>query len=497
MSWKFWSTSESIASETPSVMAVAETVAAGSLYWYYAIHFDNYLPLIVSTATAPLVLLRSDESIALGVRLFLVFEQLRANVDEIPVKHSSDSIQHKLTRVADIVLRLSTTAVWFGVPLAAVLAALSLPWGWCLLVMVVAALAAHGALSVSIHNRDDRMISGVFFSMIPPIAVFVWVAVNRHEVPSAILDFAIPLSFCLGLLVVPLGLGVFAIAFFIRTLATARHIRKGIKALPSNYRRLIFCTSPSELPELVPGLSKTESKYNLKEEYRRYLQLIKDGPIEQQIVWPIAAPIILLTLFLPGWLFRFTIKSTFWFWWPIAYLGSDRKKSTQAELFYRKARYGLRAKASYIVAAFSILSFIVTNIVLTPDFMAGNPLLIVYGFLFLANWDLYPWQALSLCLAVLSWVILFWVDELGIEHDYATIHDQSMLPSVLRKFAALELVTRLRFMLLVLYMIVVGPQIILYLNYKQCLMTPAPKVLLWATELYGNRAPPLCNGYRF
>jgi hypothetical protein len=74
MAWKFWSPPESIASETPSVMAIAETVLAIGAYWYYAIHFNNYLPLIIGAAIAPLVLLRSDKSVALGVRWFLAFE---------------------------------------------------------------------------------------------------------------------------------------------------------------------------------------------------------------------------------------------------------------------------------------------------------------------------------------------------------------------------------------------------------------------------------------
>ena len=50
MSWKFWSTPESIASETPSAVAIVETVIAVGAYWYYAIHFDSYLPLMIGVA---------------------------------------------------------------------------------------------------------------------------------------------------------------------------------------------------------------------------------------------------------------------------------------------------------------------------------------------------------------------------------------------------------------------------------------------------------------
>jgi hypothetical protein len=59
-----------------------------------------------------------------------------------------------------------------------------------------------------------------------------------------------------------------------------------------------------------------------------------------------------------------------------------------------------------------------------------------------------------------------------------------------------EWLLRLRFILWLLYMVIVGSQIALYLNSKQCLITPAPKLQEWATEMYGKRTPPLCSEYR-
>ena len=86
---------------------------------------------------------------------------------------------------------------------------------------------------------------------------------------------------------------------------------------------------------------------------------------------------------------------------------------------------------------------------------------------------------------------------MGGEYEYAKTHDSDYLTTVERKFVALEFVVRVRSIFWVLYIVIVGSHIALYLNYRQCLITPAPKVQLWATELYGNRAPPLCSEYRF
>jgi hypothetical protein len=490
MSWKFWSNPESIANETPSIMAVIETVTAVGLYWYCAIHFENYLPLIFSSAIAPLVLLRSKESISLAVEWFLVFEWMRANPNTNELEIKRGSIENFFERSAALTLKYSVLII--GGPVVGIILIGSVSWALPL-ILVAAALAVHAALSILVSEDGERLVGSVTLSLILPLSLYWWIASN-WQIRSIVFEFSIPFVFCLGLLVVPLGLGVFFVAFLIRSVATARHIRNGIKALPANFRRLTLCTSPSELPELVPGLSTTASAYTLEREYRRYKQLVKQGPIEHRVVWAVTAPLIVSILYLPAWLFRFTIKSTAWFWWPMVYLGASKNAWRDPEYLHWRARYGLLATATYIAAAITILSFIVTNIIVTPDVLTGNPLLVVYGYLFLADWNLYPWQALSLLLAALSFVILFWIDDLGAQYKYAK--NSSQLKRVRRKLVWFEWLLRLRLIVWRVYMIVVGPQIALFLNYKQCLITPGTKVQRWATEMYGERAPPLCGKYR-
>lgn len=40
-----------------------------------------------------------------------------------------------------------------------------------------------------------------------------------------------------------------------------------------------------------------------------------------RIIGIVVIPLPGLILFLPAWLYRVTLKSTAWFWWPLAYLG--------------------------------------------------------------------------------------------------------------------------------------------------------------------------------
>jgi hypothetical protein len=66
--WRFWSTKESIEADIPSIAAIVETVVAVPLYWWITLKFGTLLPLLISVVVAPLVLLRSDQSVALGAR---------------------------------------------------------------------------------------------------------------------------------------------------------------------------------------------------------------------------------------------------------------------------------------------------------------------------------------------------------------------------------------------------------------------------------------------
>jgi hypothetical protein len=77
LTWVWRSTRESIAANVPSGAAIIETCLAVPAYWWLAIHFETYFFLATSAFVAPLVLLRSDQSVAFGVSSFLVWETHR------------------------------------------------------------------------------------------------------------------------------------------------------------------------------------------------------------------------------------------------------------------------------------------------------------------------------------------------------------------------------------------------------------------------------------
>jgi len=73
--WCIWSTAESVQNEVPSVMAIFETAVAVPLYWWIALRLGALLPLLIGIVAAPLVLLRSEASVAHGMRWFRRYER--------------------------------------------------------------------------------------------------------------------------------------------------------------------------------------------------------------------------------------------------------------------------------------------------------------------------------------------------------------------------------------------------------------------------------------
>ena len=71
--WVWWCNEKSIAAGKVSVLAIVETFAAVGVWWWLAMHFNWSIFSFVALFAAPMLLLRSEESIAGGVELLNAF----------------------------------------------------------------------------------------------------------------------------------------------------------------------------------------------------------------------------------------------------------------------------------------------------------------------------------------------------------------------------------------------------------------------------------------
>lgn len=246
-----------------------------------------------------------------------------------------------------------------------------------------------------------------------------------------------------------------------RTAAVFINLRSGISALPTNFRRLIFCTSPLQKPELLPGLEDTASQYSF-EYFLRYGAGSTD-PLNR-----IIALIFGLTIYMPAWIYRITLKSTSWLWWPLVFLGSDLHKPDPKLLHWHITRSPW-ARASLMMSLLSVVAFSVVNLSWRDAVSQGNPLLVPLGYLLLIDWSIAPWQLCGLVGSLLSLLLIILMnDAMGKYRIGHEINDQTLLHSVSVQFGWIERISRVRTLIFILYLSIAGIHTLLYVNTVRC-----------------------------
>jgi hypothetical protein len=228
-SWCWWSTHETIQNEVLSVTAILETIIAVPLYWLIAINFETYLLLLASALIAPIVLLRSDQSVALGARWFtewaaalrvrLQSEQLQSSPLAVTVAlMSSAAFTYVTSRVFSTILQGDLSAFFSSIPI-----------GWLSLTIAIAAAVAgrnavQGEAAVS---AVMKLAGGVAFT-----GALAMLAAGANAVAVWGLILGVLLGTLAGALVTSgapaLGLPLFSAAFALagHPLLSARQSRK-------------------------------------------------------------------------------------------------------------------------------------------------------------------------------------------------------------------------------------------------------------------------------
>jgi hypothetical protein len=456
--WVWFSTHETIENEVPSVTAILETVIAVPLYWWIALKVGIFWPLLISAAVAPLVLLRSERSVKLGTVLVRQFE-LPMSIIEIDLNKASGSWPD-LFIITSIFSAMSTISLKiFGTNLynfsiismilhyyIAVIASILL----CLLLNVINSKyikVIPNSLSHYLDRSYDMAVSFLWTPLHPPFITVTMV--------------------------------------IIRFYASAINIKSTISTLPKNFRRVSLCTSPIHIPEIDPGLDKTNSLYAFHNYFWNSLP-------KKDILASFGTFSWALLLFLPAWLYRLTIKSTAWFWWPLAFLGGDLRRAKNPKLFRWKVWGSLWAKASLIGAALSILAFVVVNAA-RPAVLTENPLITPIGYLLLVDWSR-PWQVFAVAGAALSIFIVLLVDDVHGEYEIGLVQENRALQKAAeRKFGWIERLARLRLLVFILFWLIVGAHALLYFNSRQCWFALSPALQGWAETVYGDRLPRPCQ----
>jgi hypothetical protein len=341
--WTWLSTQESRDAGQVSVLACVETLAAIALYWWIAIRFNSHQLLVSSVVVAPLLMLRSPESINSGVNWFW-------NCGVGP------SSSFKTWPQARRIFFFGTLGTLTGALTFVFALWLCNHWlpglaGWPLFrnaaTIAMASLAfATGVSSASFcpakyprrevseredyyenadrnAHRDAAAIAAVVAGSLASLA-----AIATSAGVTALLGAVV--GSVIGVFVwlwVGGMMGLVVRAFFFRVLATLRHLPLGAKRLPRNWQENVFFTDSTLPVELIPGIAKDEpldSVYSSDKIIRHWIYTRKRGRLYFGLL---AAPFLLL----PAFFYRLNFKATAWFWWLLAYLLKPAPVGDKAE----------------------------------------------------------------------------------------------------------------------------------------------------------------------
>ena len=274
--WVWLSTEESVERGAISVLACAEVAAGIWLYWWFIPWwFETNLHLLISVLVAPLLLLRSPTSVEAALAEFERFDAFR-----------NEGFPLRSTRGAVLVL----------------------------LAIGLSALAAWGLIETWLSGHDGW---GLFWragiigliSLLIGIAVAVAAALTGAGTAANALTIA---GWAPGIL-----LGFWLRSMTIKIGSTIRHLAEGWGRLSENWRTLVWAHDFWRPPELLPGIEQhPELKYL---GIWSLLSLYKSKSGMARVRFVFLGAFSLPIFFLPAWLYRLSLKSTCWFWWPLVF----------------------------------------------------------------------------------------------------------------------------------------------------------------------------------
>jgi hypothetical protein len=287
------------------------------------------------------------------------------------------------------------------------------------------------------------------------------------------------------------AIGVFLVALGIRFLATARYWRLWHLRFPLNYRKLVWCTSPRQRPELIPGFKDGETQFAVDAIWRR---LRTQNNFQDRCISLVRGA----AWFVPSFLYRFSLKSVFWVWWPVALLTGPPQHARNPELFAARILDSDRRRHLLPFSWMTIIVFFGVNawaFYLGPDaaLLKGEPLVIVGAWFVLFGLSTLPWQWFGLASAALTIWVRYPVKDAVIDLRHAQkTGDFALEISARKQFKRIELVHRCAVISSVFYVFFGATLLVLTINRHKCLFSVPPPLQAAATLVHGAyAAPPL------
>ena len=227
-SWVWHCTDISIDAGQISILAVLETMVAVGVYWWLVLQFEWPWMAFITMVAAPLLLLRSIESTALGIRLLRAYWT--------PGYKKNISQQEKIFIFILIITTALLACYWFV--MYGLMNYTSWPLFWCITTLIIGAFLVVFVITIVIAGPGalmGRIADSIIFKMLFNFLLF-------------------PL----------LIMGLLIRALTIRIYATLRHPIAGLAQLPQNWRETLLVIDFLHLPELLTQASTIDPAFGVK-----------------------------------------------------------------------------------------------------------------------------------------------------------------------------------------------------------------------------------------
>jgi hypothetical protein len=237
-----------------------------------------------------------------------------------------------------------------------------------------------------------------------------------------------------GGVVVGVGVVVGGVSLIIKFTATTfiffRHPLTSLQAIPANWYRIVLATDSMHPPELLPGIESQQNRelidrfHNLR--FREWLRAVSnDNDVASKISHRIITPI----LFLPAFLYRWSLKSSALFYLPFIWIAGTptRLKKLHENLDEQLAIWkdSALAKVGFIYAAIVIVFFTILPLFLKiklHDLSAALPAnqhgLIDTIVPFFVTFEWKAWHVARFLAAVITLGVWFYLDTLVIQRKF-------------------------------------------------------------------------------
>lgn len=322
---------------------------AVALYWWLASHFDWPWIAFIGLIAAPMLLLRSPESVERGVEMLgrywsrkeqIISERERAVIilisalatglvvywldtswrpgwtfywrataigtiaNAIAIAITSTSVGLYKYMGAGTDAGSSTSELLAGGTIGGAIAGATLGSG------VAAGVAAGLGTGVTTYVTT-AVLSGTILAVMTTRNVFMAAyGINNKAAENIVLVFENPYRMFQALFTV---IGVLLRGLLIRWVATLSHLRAGLANLPRNWRETMLVIDLLHPPELLPQAGRINYIFTVRGNWRNVTQKPSDA-------WgKIFSLTFLLAWYLPALVYRWSLKSSAWLWWPLAW----------------------------------------------------------------------------------------------------------------------------------------------------------------------------------